>query len=109
MGMVGPHLRLAAAAAVAVLASSAPALGAAPAKAPQLHVDLTIAAVGTRQSTPQTCQAGTRRPAKTGTRSTLIGDAHKLAVVACEQPPKSGPVLDDPLAHAVSGALATLG
>jgi hypothetical protein len=41
----------------------------------------------TKTETAHTCQAGTRH---SKTRSPVVGDARNPAVVACEQPPRSG-------------------
>jgi hypothetical protein len=67
---------------------------------------VTIAIRTTRTSKNQTCQAQNR---KSTAKAALLGNAHKFAVVACEQPPRSQLVTPTMLKQATASALATLG
>jgi len=62
-----------------------------------------------RGSKTHTCQAGGSDRAATASRSAVIGTAHKTAVVACEQPPRSQLLDPQALDHAAANALAALG
>ncbi|HZO62727.1 MAG TPA: hypothetical protein VFB35_07065 [Gaiellaceae bacterium] len=62
-----------------------------------------VAAPSRAADRARSCQAGTKS-------ARLIGDAaHRTAVVACEQPPKSSPITPGALAKATAAALAVLG
>jgi hypothetical protein len=54
-----------------------------------------------------TCQAG-RSHVSAGARSTIVGNARKTAVVACEQPPRSE-IVTPTLKQAAAAATAVLG
>ena len=54
-----------------------------------------------------TCQAGDTRQ-KARARTTIVGDAKKTAVVACEQPPRSQ-LIGAGLRQAAANAMAALG
>jgi len=75
---------------------------------PGLHIGLSAPA-GSRKSKTQTCQAGSRQRRSTAPRSTLVGDTHKAAVVACEEPPRSELLLPLPLKHAMTSVFADEG
>lgn len=111
--MVRQHFCLVAVAGLGLALLPAPALAAVGGPTGRLEVKLVLAGVSAagasaKGSKTQTCQAGTRER-KTKSRSALIGDTHKAAVVACEQPPKSEPLLPTTLERPVSVALSTVG
>jgi hypothetical protein len=66
------------------------------------------AAIG-RDDKSRSCQASDRSARSSGDGSPLLGDAHRPAVVACEQPPKSNLIPPDALAKATASALAAFG
>jgi len=105
-------LRVAAVVAVAVVVSAGTVYAASVASAstggstlPGLHIRLT-APPPSRKAKTQTCQAGSRQRAATAARTALVGDTHKAAVVACEEPPRSELLVPLPLKHAMTNALA---
>jgi hypothetical protein len=65
----------------------------------------TVAAA--RNTTAHTCQAGRDR-GKTKPGSTLVGTPKKMAVVACEQPPRSN-LLAPSLRQSASTGLSAIG
>ena len=69
---------------------------------------VTISVTGSRGSSNQTCQAE-KRGRTSNTTPALLGNARKIAVVACEQPPRSEIVTPSMLKQATASALATLG
>jgi hypothetical protein len=98
---------------VCLALSPASALGANGGTASRLQVKLVVAQLSTtrastKDSTTRTCQAGTRQR-KTTSKTALIGDTHRVATVACEQPPRSEPLFAPTLEHSVSVALAAAG
>ena len=98
------------AAAVAALATAAPAaaLNVDRSVARALHVSsiAEIEAVA-KADKLRSCQAGDRR-AHTNT-SGAAQTARKAAAVACEQPPRSNPLTPDSVAKATAAALSVLG
>jgi len=57
------------------------------------------------QDKSRSCQAGKSAATKTA----VLGSAHRTAVVACEQPPKSNLITPNSLAKATAAAIAALG
>jgi hypothetical protein len=56
----------------------------------------------------RSCQAATRRSAPS-TRTGVLGNTRRPAVVACEQPPRSNLLTPDAVAKATAAALSVLG
>jgi hypothetical protein len=104
--------RLRVAAAIAVTAVVTPAAAASASSGgstlPGLHIKLTAPTLAKKSKT-QTCQAGSRQRTSTTAKSALVGDTHKAAVVACEQPPRSELLVPLPLKRAMTNALADEG
>ncbi len=59
----------------------------------------------TKKDSARTCQAGRKHET---TKWTLVGSTHKIAVVACEQPPRSQ-ISTPSLKQLNTGAEATIG
>lgn len=100
-------MRIVAAASVSflVLASPAAALNTSPGISTALHVGgvaVKSSAATTAQDKAKSCQAGDGKSGKT-----LVGNKHRFATVACEQPPKSQVI--PPLTKAAAAAIAVLG
>jgi hypothetical protein len=97
------------AAAVAALAAAGPAAGLSSEGISSALYAKRIASSSASKSAAKThtCQAGDTKE-KARARSAIVGGARKTAVVACEQPPRSG-LIGPGLKQAVASALATLG
>lgn len=106
--MAGSRFRVVVVLALLVAVSPASGVASGGTTVPGLHLKISLPAM-TGNSKTQTCQAGTRQRKRIRSRSVLVGDAHKVAVVACEQPPKADLLTPQTLAHSVSGAFATEG
>jgi hypothetical protein len=108
--MTMSRLRVAAAIAVTVVVSPVAAASASSGGStlPGLHIKLTGPTLSKKSKT-QTCQAGSRQRASTTARSALVGDTHKAAVVACEEPPRSEILIPLPLKRAMTNAFADEG
>ena len=90
-----------------VLAASAAggAFGANGSASPSVQLAVSGLSGGGSVARNHTCQAGDYR--KTTTHTVMIGNMRKtVAVVACEQPPRSEIIVPQGLKNAVTGALA---
>ena len=100
-------MRAVLATAVAALAVAAPAGAVSIPKGISFSLSAQLSQQKAAQDRTRTCQAGTRKTATQHT--TVVGNASRPAVVACEQPPKSSLVTPDSIAKATAAAIAVLG
>ena len=70
---------------------------------------MTLTATAKKDAKTRTCQAGGNERQAGATKATPVVNARDYPVVACEQPPRSHPLLPGTLKQATSSALAALG
>lgn len=99
--------RLAVAAIVAGLAASPAA--AASRGATLTELPLTLLPSLSHTANTRTCQANGRSRPTSDRHSVVIADAHRLAIVACEQPPRSELIVPKGLGQETTSALISVG